>query len=121
MMGKEIVCIVCPNSCVMHVERSDNCIKVSGNKCPKGKSFAENELTAPVRMLCTTVPTAFKGQPVLSVRLSAEIPKDMLFEAMKEINKISVASPVKCGDVILKNLLGLGADVLATSDLTPDE
>ena len=117
MNQREIVCIVCPNSCVMQVDTQTSPISVSGNKCSKGKEFAEKEITNPVRMLCTTAGTVSKSCPVLPVRLSVEIPKDKLFEAMEEINKITVSQSVNCGDVISENILGLGADLIATADL----
>ena len=50
MNQREIVCIVCPNSCVMQVDTQTSPISISGNKCSKGKEFAEKEITNPVRI-----------------------------------------------------------------------
>lgn len=36
---------------------------------------------------------------------------------MREINKVKVDTRVGRGDVIIENVLGLGADIIATSDL----
>ncbi len=36
---------------------------------------------------------------------------------MKEIAKITVEAPVKLGDVIISDILGTGADIIATRDL----
>ncbi|MBO7690465.1 MAG: DUF1667 domain-containing protein, partial [Clostridia bacterium] len=36
---------------------------------------------------------------------------------MREIDKVTVTKPLKRGDIIIKNVLGTGADVLCTSDL----
>lgn len=118
MNRQEIVCIVCPNSCVMQVDSSSDALSVTGNKCKRGTEFAENEIKNPVRMLCTTVRTSLPGCPVLPVRLSAEIPKGRIFEAMASINAVTVNDPVRCGDVVLADLLGLGIDVLASADCT---
>lgn len=115
---KEMICIVCPNGCRMTVssEGQDE-IAVAGNRCVRGKSFAIKEMTNPVRSLSTTVRTDSEKFPVLPVRLSAEIPKDRIFDMMEEINKIRVTGPVRPGAVLAKNLLGLGADLIATAGI----
>ena len=104
---KELVCIVCPNGCLLKID--EKTLKVEGNKCKKGEEFAISELTAPKRTLTTTVRTAFKDIPVLPVRVSGEIPKDKIFDVMKEINKTVV------DETVIKNVLNLGVDVIATS------
>jgi CxxC motif-containing protein len=35
-------------------------------------------------------------------------------EAMKELKSVSVCSPVKMGDVVLKDVAGTGVDVIAS-------
>lgn len=117
---KELVCIVCPNGCNLTVERDDNNWIVSGNKCKRGEAFAINELTNPMRTICTTVKTNFKNVPVLPVRVSGEIPKDMIFKVMEEINKVIIMSPIGRGDVIIRDVLGLKVDVIATSNILKD-
>lgn len=113
---KEMVCIVCPNSCRLMVEEADGQIHVTGNQCNRGESFAKTELTSPVRTFSTTVCTAWPSVPVLPVRVSKEVPRDKIFAIMDVINHITVRNPVRRGDVIVENVLGLGADVIATSD-----
>ena len=112
---RELVCIVCPKGCTMKIEEKDGEISVTGNSCKRGASFAVSERTEPKRTVCTTVRTVFKDAPVIPVRVSAEIPKDRIFDVMREINAVTLSSPVGRNDVIIKNVLGLGADVIATS------
>ncbi len=113
----ELTCIVCPNSCKLFVNKTRDGWAVSGNACPRGEAFAVAELTHPMRTLCTTVKTAFKESPVLPVRLSAEIPKDRIFDVMAQINRVTLDRSVSCGDAVIENVLGLGADVIATSSV----
>ena len=115
MKMRELVCIVCPKGCTMKIEEKDGEISVTGNSCKRGASFAVSEMTEPKRTVCTTVRTVFKDAPVIPVRVSAEIPKDRIFDVMREINAVTLSSPVGRNDVIIKNVLGLGADVIATS------
>ncbi len=113
----ELVCIVCPRGCTLKVEREGDTFHVTGNGCKRGEAFAVSEQTAPMRTLCTTVRTVFPGVPVLPVKLSAEIPRDQIFPVMEAVNAVTLEKPVAMGGVILENVLGLGADVVAASGL----
>ncbi len=112
---KQFVCIVCPNGCGLMVD--ENTMEVTGHKCKRGIDFGVNEVTNPMRTICTTVKTTFAEAPVLPVRVSEDIPKSQIFEVMSEINKVVLSKSVSRGDVIIANVLGLGVDVIATSDL----
>lgn len=119
MAPNEMVCITCPQGCVLTVDKdADGTITITGNKCPRGEQFAINELTDPKRTICSTVATVFPEAPVLPVRVSTDIPKDKILDVMREIDRVLVTKPLRRGDVIIENVLGTGADVLATSDLT---
>ncbi|MDD6807566.1 MAG: DUF1667 domain-containing protein [Oscillospiraceae bacterium] len=117
MSTTEMVCITCPRGCTMQVEQQENAIKVIGNFCKRGEQFAVNELTMPMRTICSTVKTSFPESPVLPCRVSCDIPKDKIFDVMNEINRVVVTERISRGDVIIKNVLGLDADVISTSDL----
>lgn len=112
-----LVCIVCPRGCNLNVEKKDGEITVTGNFCKRGENFAKTEMTNPMRTICSTVKTAFKDTPVLPVRVSSDIPKDRIFDVMKEINSVTVTQRIRRGDTVIANVLGLGVDVIATSDI----
>lgn len=114
---KELICIVCPNGCRLSVEEKDGEMTVTGNKCRRGLAFAESEIRNPMRTLCSTVKTVYSDVPVIPVRVSGEIPKSRIFDVMEEMNKICITSPVKRGDVVIPDVLGLGVDVIATSSI----
>jgi len=111
------VCIVCPKGCTLNVTREGEKITVSGNSCKRGEAFAISEVTDPKRTICSTVRTVFEDVPVLPVRVSADIPKGRIFDVMREINKVVVRTRVGRGEAIIKNVLGLDADVISTSDI----
>lgn len=113
----KLVCIVCPNSCELEITQTENGLEVSGNKCKRGVSFARDEMTAPKRTISSVVKTAFPEFPVLPVRVSAEIPKDKIFDVMNEINHVTVRKKIRRGEAVIKDVLGLGVDVIATSDI----
>lgn len=114
---KQLVCIGCPRGCRLTVEEKDGEYIVTGNTCPRGKAFAISEMTAPKRTICSTVKTVFAGCPVLPVRVSNDIPKEKIFDVMREINAVTLGERIGRGDVVIENVLGLGVDVISTSDL----
>ena len=101
----------------MQISEKDGEYTVSGNTCKRGKDFAISEMTEPKRTICTTVKTVFENTPVLPVRVSAEIPKDRIFDVMKEINSFLLEKHVARGEAVIENVLGLGVDIIATSDI----
>lgn len=114
---KELTCIVCPNGCGLRVEKKDGQWEVSGNQCKRGITFAIEEMTHPMRTISSTVRTAFPEVPVIPVRVSAEIPKERIFDVMKQINQVRVEKICGTGDVVIEDVLGLHVDVIVTSDL----
>lgn len=115
---KTMNCIECPNGCLLQVEMGeDGKIRVSGNRCSRGVTFAESELTNPMRTIATTVRTNDERVRVLPVRVSGPIPRGKIFDVIKAINEITLASPVGRGDTVIENVLGLGVDVISESDI----
>ena len=113
----ELTCIVCPRGCKLQIEAENGGYTVTGNGCKRGGVFAVNEMTDPKRTICSTVRTVFPDVPVLPVRVSDEIPKNRIFDVMHEINKAVVKTPVGRGEAVIKNVLDLGVDVIATSNM----
>lgn len=117
-MKRTFICVVCPNGCEIEVEHEGTkIINVQGNRCEKGRAYVSRELITPMRTITTTVPVLHGDRPLVSVRLTAPIPRDRIFDAMREINRLRLTAPVFMGDVILSNLLGLGTDVITTGNV----
>jgi CxxC motif-containing protein len=115
---KEMICIVCPVGCRLQVdERPDGEIIVMGNGCNRGIVYAKKELTNPTRVITSTVKIKGGIHKRLPVKTSSDIPKGMNFDIMKELEKIEVESPIKVGTVLIKNVLGTGADIVATRNM----
>ena len=124
-MTREFTCIICPNSCRINVsyERTEDPAsplriqEVSGNLCARGKGYVLQELTDPRRTISTSVAVEGGELPLASVRLTAPIPRDRIFDAMAAIRPLTVKAPVRAGTVLVHDLLGLGTDVLVTKDV----
>lgn len=113
---KDMICILCPVGCRIKVDENDD-YKVTGNQCPKGAGYGKKELTFPTRTITSTVKIKNAIHNRLPVKTSVEIPKGKIFEIMKELDNVEVVAPVKVGDVIIENVLGTGADIIATRDM----
>lgn len=119
MTTREMVCVSCPIGCAITVELDDNneVISVTGNTCPRGDKYARQECTHPERMLTSTVKVEGGKLSVVPVKSATPIPKEMLFDAMKEVNKITLKAPVQIGDVVIENILGTGVNIVATNEV----
>ena len=120
-MTKEMLFIVCPRSCRMTITSDGDELVVTGNTCKRGKEFAVSEMTDPRRPVCTTVRTAVPSVPVLPVRVSGPIPKNRIFDLMHEVNRITVSKRLGREEVVVPNILNLGVDLIATSNILKDE
>ncbi len=112
MEEKKLVCIMCPMGCELTVKEKDGELQVSGNTCMRGVTFAKEEVTNPKRVVTTLVKTA---NGVKSCKTTKPIPKGLMFECVKEIEKLKLGK-VEFGQVIIKNVLGTDADIVVTSN-----
>lgn len=111
-MKKHLTCIVCPLGCEMTVELDGNTVTVAGNTCPRGKSYAESEVTDPKRTVTSTMRCTDCG--LVSVKTDRPIPKDKIMECMLIINSNICSLPVSAGDVIIENVFG--SSIIATQN-----
>lgn len=108
---KEFICIVCPRGCHLKVDDEGN---VTGNSCIRGEKYGKQEAIDPRRTLTSTVKiksTLIRRLPVIS---SGDIPKNKVQEVVRYLDNVEVSAPIKVKDVIVKDVMGLGVDILAT-------
>ncbi|MBO5535181.1 MAG: DUF1667 domain-containing protein [Clostridia bacterium] len=117
-MKRTFTCIVCPNGCEIETEyEGTQVLSVTGNLCPKGKTYVTQELVDPRRTIATSVRVLNGTMPLTSVRLTNAVPKDRIFDVMDEINRQTLTAPVRIGDVVIADVLGLGSDVIVTMNI----
>ena len=110
-----LTCVLCPVGCELEVARNAaGELEVQGNQCDKGVPFAVEEVLNPRRNLATSIPIKGTAAKMVSVRLSAAVPRDMIFPILAEIAKLRPEAPVRRGRVLIADVLGTGADVIAT-------
>ena len=113
----KLVCINCPRSCHLTVEKEGDQIRVEGNACPRGITYATNEMTNPLRTLTTTVPILSEEYRRLPVITSKPIPRDMQFAIIRALKNIQTEAPIHYGDVIVEKILGLDSDIIASKTI----
>ena len=117
-MKRLFTCIICPTGCEMEAEyEGAGLVSLTGNLCPKGKAYVTQELLDPRRTIATSVPVKGGTLPLASVRLTKPIPRDRIFDVMKEINKQTPSAPLRVNDVLIKDVLGLNSDVIITRNV----
>lgn len=119
-------CTTCPSECLLtvEVERDANgaVVKVrsvTGNNCPRGDTFAHQELACPMRALTTTVAVSCGDEALLPVRTAEAIPLALHAQAMDLIRGVVVEAPIRMGDVVQEDLLGTNIDLVASMNTDP--
>lgn len=115
-MIKELICIVCPKGCHLKVD-TDNDFSVSGNNCERGAIYGRKELTAPTRVVTSTVAVEGGIHRRCSVKTDSDIPKEKITDVMKAINEVHMIAPVRIGQIIIADVCGTGANVVATRNV----
>lgn len=110
----EYLCIVCPLGCRLKVGQGQGGeLSVEGASCKRGKEYAQQEATAPKRVLTTTVATAW-GRP-LPVRSAAPIDKSRLLDAQRRLARYTLDHPVPLGEMVLPDIDGQGTALIAAA------
>ncbi|MEI7668317.1 MAG: DUF1667 domain-containing protein [Erysipelotrichaceae bacterium] len=111
-----MLCIFCPIVCQLKAELNEQgeVISVTGNTCARGDVYARKELTNPTRMLTSTIKIKGAIYERLPVITSSDIPKGKLFDVMQTLLNLEVEAPVHNKDIIIKNVCGLGVDIIAS-------
>jgi len=119
---RNMTCIVCPIGCSLEIkEDAGKDLTVSGNHCPRGASYAVEEIRAPKRVVTATcgideLSIAHEHSKVVRrvpVKTASACLRQKIPSLLKEIYKTKVTLPVKTGDIIISKWDG-EIDVVAT-------
>jgi CxxC motif-containing protein len=100
----------------MTVNTVDGKYVVKGNGCWRGADYAVQEATSPMRTLTSLVRVAGGAEPLCPVKTSSPIPKTIIGAALQAVRAARIDAPVKIGDVMIRNIAGTGADLVATAN-----
>jgi CxxC motif-containing protein len=113
-----VICIGCPLGCraKLSLDKKGKVTSIKGAECKKGEKFVMKEFANPVRTVTATVRTGSPSFPLLPVRTSRPVPKELIEEIMLATVKAEASAPVEAGDAIVRNVVKTGADLIATTD-----
>ncbi len=116
MKNINIQCKVCPIGCELIVSKdktNTSTYIVEGNKCNRGKEYALKEVLEPSRVLTSRVLLENGPMSRLPVKTNGVIPSHLADKTMEIIKETKVSAPVVKGDIIIKNILNTGIDLIA--------
>lgn len=112
---ESFICTVCPNGCSLSISKIDDEILIKGNKCMRAYEYALSEMKEPKRIITSTVKLKDNPFMLYPVKTSKPVKKTLIEGIMKEIRKIKLPNKVEDGYIVSKNILGSGADLIATN------
>jgi len=118
MMEKKLICVSCPVGCEILVKtEGDRVVEITGNRCPRGETYARQETIAPMRVLPRSVKVRNGEWPLVSVKTDRPVPKHLIAETMELVRALAVEAPVDIGQVIAEDLLGTDTNLVATRNV----
>lgn len=114
-MKRNLICIICPRGCQLTVEGETGNLTVTGQSCDRGRKYAIDECTHPMRTVTTVVRVENRPDTMLSVKTAVPVPKERMMDVMAAIRGMTVTAPVEIGQVVCQDLFG--APVIATKTI----
>ena len=117
-MKRELICIGCPMGCQLTAEVENGAVtSVTGNTCPRGDAYARKEVTAPTRIVTSTVRVTGGTLAMVSCKTRSDIPKGKIFDVVRALKDVEVPAPITIGQVLAENVAGTGVDIIATKNI----
>jgi CxxC motif-containing protein len=114
---KEFVCICCPYGCRLRVTIEDGRVwEVRENHCNRGRDYALEEAVMPKRVITSLMRARGRMKP-FSVKTDAPVLKKFFFDCVNFIRRTTPEAPIRYGEVIIRDILGTGVNVIATVDM----
>lgn len=113
MIG-ETICRECNKKCILCLNSYMGEIEVSGNKCIKGIDYGKKYIINKKGIFTTIVRIKGSDCTVVPVKSSDIIEKEKWVAISRALCRIYVGAPIKAGDVICKNILNTGVDIICS-------
>ncbi|WP_027633584.1 DUF1667 domain-containing protein [Clostridium hydrogeniformans] len=121
-MYKASICEGCHKSCVIHIYKDKDDIDIYGNECEVGLEYGKFKSKEDKEIFTTII--RIKGSEkhkVLPVKSSQEIDRSLWIECSKALSRIYVGPPISLGDIICKNILNTGVDIISCRTIERDK
>ena len=129
---RNLTCIVCPMGCSLDVEEAEHVsnsadssavsLTVTGNRCPRGVVYAQEEIRAPKRVVTATcgiegTETDIRTPRRVPVKTISPCPREKIPALLQDIYKTKITLPIKTGDAVIADWNGEGIKVVAVRTL----
>ena len=109
-------CKVCPVGCQLQIIKDDSqpsSYIVEGNQCGRGSDYGIKEVLHPSRIITSRVLLDNGPMSRLPVKSNDIIPHELIDQCMEIIKETRVSAPVNKDDILIKNILDTGVDIVA--------
>jgi CxxC motif-containing protein len=117
-LKRKLTCIRCPTGCeILTTLDGYEIMEIEGNACKLGEEYVRAELKDPRRVITSLVKVRNGRHPVCPVWTSTPVPKNRIPEILNLLRTIEIEAPIASGQVIIRNVLGTGSDIIASRQL----
>ncbi|MDR0562263.1 MAG: DUF1667 domain-containing protein [Spirochaetaceae bacterium] len=121
-----LTCIICPVGCSLNVEEGSPGfdgfapLTVTGNNCPRGAVYAQEEIRAPKRVVTATCAleeregTSLYAPRRVPVKTLLPCPKERIADLLADLYRLRLKPPIKSGDPVIADWRETGITVAAT-------
>lgn len=100
---RSFICVTCPVGCSIDATLLDGrLLEAHGQACKRGLDFVKEELTAPKRVLTSTVQVRGGVLPLVPVRTRTPMSKGRLLEVATLLREIVLEAPVEEHQIVVR-------------------
>jgi CxxC motif-containing protein len=111
-------CRNCAFACDLEIEHDELAIiRVKGNNCLRGASYAEEILKLPYRFVNASVKVNNGKYGRVSIRCVRPVSREIYGKVLSELKNLEIEAPVKEGDKVILNFMEQGIDFYAVSEV----
>ena len=111
---RTVTCVCCPRGCSVTVDEAG---LIRGNGCRNGAAFALERLSAVPRRFVGTVRLNGAAVERCPVRTDRPVPPERLEDVERALRELEAEAPVYVSQVLLRNVCGTGANVVAAGSI----
>lgn len=116
-MVKDFICPRCDNRCIVNVDKYNDYMEIQGNQCDEGAKYIKEQINDNKDIFTTLVRIKGSSYNVVPVKSSMPLDKKLWVECSKALSRLYVGSPIKVGDIVCKNILNTGVDIICTKNI----
>ncbi len=115
---RQFICVVCPVGCTIDAMVEDGqLLEACGHDCKRGIAYVHEELTCPKRMLTTTVRVIGGSLPLVPVRSSESLPKELLLQVAARLREVVLEAPVTEHEMVVEDVFGTGVNIITSREM----